>query len=184
MNTRPAPAQPVAKKNDEIGASSVLLVAADGETVGVTPLEEAMAAARTAELDLVEVAPLADPPVCRIMDYEKFRYEHEQKLKQARRNQKRVVVKEVRLTAKLGEHDYGWKLDQARGFLEHGAKVKVALLLRGRQREHEHAQRARELMLRFAGDVDELASIDTMPLLEGRSFTMVLAPRTKVAQRV
>lgn len=172
---RPAPAAPVANVNDRIRAPRVLLVGADGETVGVVPIEEARAAARAAELDLVEVAPHAEPPVCRVMAYDKFRYEHEQKLKQARRNQKQIVVKGLRIAAKIGEHDYGWKVKKARDLFAQGAKVKLSLLLRGRERDHP--DRARELLVGFARDVDDVATVESAPLLEGRSFTMVLAPR-------
>lgn len=161
--------------NDQIRATHVLLVGPDGETLGVRPIDEAIDVAQAAELDLVEVAALADPPVCRVVAYDKFRYEHEQKLKQARRNQTRVVVKGLRLAAKIGDHDYGWKIRKAQAFLEDGAKVKLTLLLRGREREH--AQRARELMLGFASDLGDVATVEAAPLLEGRSLTMVLAPK-------
>lgn len=172
---RPAPKQPAARKNDEITAPRVLLVGPDGEALGVTPTDAARELAREHDLDLVEVAAHADPPVCRVTDYEKFRYEQEQKQKQARRNQKHVVVKGVRLKAMIGEHDYRWKQRQAHQFLEQGAKVKLSLMLRGREREH--TDRARQLLLRFAGEIDDVATIDSQPLLEGRSFTMLLAPR-------
>ena len=181
---RPSPEAPVANTNDQIRAPRVLLVGPDGETLGVKPVEEAKAIALDAELDLVEVSPQADPPVCRVMDYDKFRYEHEQKLKQARRNQKRIVVKEVRLAAKIGDHDVSWKLDQARGFFEHGAKVKVTLMLRGRQREQDHSARARALLERFACELEDVATVDAAPLLEGRSLTMVLAPKRRVTASV
>ena len=124
-----------ARVNGEIKAQTVLVIDATGEQLGERSLPDALRLAVEAELDLVEVAAAAQPPVCRIVDYGKFRYDAERKEKLARRNQVRVAVKEVRLRPKIGEHDFAWKLDQVRGFLEQNAKVKIAVIFRGRERE-------------------------------------------------
>ena len=124
-----------ARVNGEIKAQTILVIDATGEQLGERSLPDALRLAAEAALDLVEVAAAAQPPVCRIVDYGKFRYDAERKEKLARRNQVRVAVKEVRLRPKIGEHDFAWKLDQVRGFLEQNAKVKIAVIFRGRERE-------------------------------------------------
>ena len=163
------------KINEEIRASHVLLIAADGEQLGKVS-RDALERARAAELDLVEVASAADPPVCRIADYGKLRYEQERKQKLARRNQTRIAVKEVRLRPKIGDHDYDWKLDQVRQFLDQNAKVKLAVFFRGREREHP--DRGRDILDRIAASVDDRASVELRPTMEGRSMFMVLAPKS------
>lgn len=159
--------------NGEIRAPRVLVIAADGGQLGERSLADALRLAAEADLDLVEVAPEAVPPVCRIADYSKLRYELERKQKLARRNQVKVVVKEVRLRPKIGPHDLDWQLAKVRGFLGHGAKVKLLVFFRGREREHP--ERGRELLERIAEETG--GSVEQRPTLDGRSMVMVLAPR-------
>src|SRR6266700_2038395 len=125
-------------------------------------------------LDLVEVASQADPPVARVMDYGKYRYELEQKAKLARKHQVQVHVKEIKLRPKIGIHDYDTKKGHVERFLNQRAKVKVTIMFRGREREHP--DRGRDLLMRLAGDVKEIGAIEMQPLLEGRNMTMVLGP--------
>jgi translation initiation factor IF-3 len=153
----------------------VRLVDEDGTQLGVRPVAAARAYAEDKGLDLVEVAAAADPPVCRVMDYGKFRYQEEQKTKQSRRNRTQIDLKEIRLRPKIGEHDYAWKKRRLVGFLEERAKVKLVVLFRGREREHP--ERGRDLLQRLARDVEPLANVETAPAFEGRSMTMVVAPR-------
>ena len=127
------------------------------------------------DLDLVEVAAQADPPVAKVMDYGKYRYEQEQKAKQARKNQVQIHVKEIKLRPKIGQHDYETKMGHVVRFLNQRAKVKVTIMFRGREREHP--DRGRDLLMRLAEDVKEIGLIETQPLLEGRNMTMVLARR-------
>src|SRR6266700_60997 len=125
-------------------------------------------------LDLVEVASQADPPVARVMDYGKYRYELEQKAKLARKHQTQINVKEIKLRPKIGIHDYETKRGHVQRFLNQRAKVKVTIMFRGREREHP--DRGRDLLMRLADDVKEIGLIETQPLLEGRNMTMVLGP--------
>ena len=125
-------------------------------------------------LDLVEVAAQADPPVARVMDYGKYRYELEQKAKLARKHQTQINVKEIKLRPKIGQHDYETKRGHVERFLNQRAKVKVTIMFRGREREHP--DRGRDLLMRLADDVKEIGLIETQPLLEGRNMTMVLGP--------
>jgi translation initiation factor IF-3 len=168
-----------ARINEQIGArpgeSLVRLVAEDGSQLGVMAADDARAYAYERGLDLVEVAAASDPPVCRAMDYGKWRYEEERKLRASRRNQVHVSFKEVRLRPKIGAHDYGWKRDQALEFLRTGSKVKAVVLFRGREREHP--ERGRELIDRLAGDVQEVGKLDGAPVFESRTMTAVFSPR-------
>src|SRR5262249_38106719 len=125
-------------------------------------------------MDLVEVAAQADPPVAKVMDYGKFRYEQEQKAKQARKNQTQIHVKEIKLRPKIGQHDYETKKGHVARFLNQRAKVKVTIMFRGREREHP--DRGRDLLMKLAEDGGEIGAIETQPLLEGRNMTMVLGP--------
>lgn len=175
-NVQPAPTK-LARVNGEIRASEVLVIDASGEQAGVLAIANALALAEAAQLDLVEVAPAASPPVCRIVDFGKFRYDVERKQKLARRNQKTVSVKEVRLRPKIGVHDLSWKLDQLRGFLDEGAKVKVIVFFRGREREHP--QRGRDLLLQIAETVADRGAVEQAPLLDGRTMSMTIAAKVK-----
>ena len=138
------------------------------------PTSEALEIARTRETDLVEVAPNAKPPVCRLMDYGKFLYEKSKREREARRSQKQTEVKEIRLRPKTGEHDIAYKIRDARRFLERGAKVKVRIRFRGR--EITHPEVARDLLVRIADDLSDVSEIEKRGEMEGRTMLMILAP--------
>ena len=142
--------------------------------MGVKPTAEAIEYALGKDLDLVEVAAQADPPVAKVMDYGKYRYEQEQKAKLARKHQVSINVKEIKLRPKIGVHDYETKKGHVVRFLNQRAKVKVTIMFRGR--ETSHPERGRDLLMRLADDVKELGVIELQPLLEGRNMTMVLGP--------
>jgi translation initiation factor IF-3 len=142
--------------------------------MGIKSTDEARDYAYGKNLDLVEVAAQADPPVARVMDYGKYRYELEQKAKLARKHQTQIHVKEIKLRPKIGQHDYETKRGHVERFLNQRAKVKVTIMFRGREREHP--DRGRDLLMRLADDVKEIGAIETQPLLEGRNMTMVLGP--------
>jgi len=152
----------------------VRLIDENGEQLGIKSTDEARDYAYSKNLDLVEVAAQADPPVCRVMDYGKYRYELEQKAKLARKHQTQINVKEIKLRPKIGTHDYQTKRGHVERFLNQRAKVKVTIMFRGREREHP--DRGRDLLMRLADDVKEIGLIETQPLLEGRNMTMVLGP--------
>jgi translation initiation factor IF-3 len=160
--------------NDAIRVARVRLIGEEGQQLGIKQTEEARDYAYGKGLDLVEVAAQADPPVAKVMDYGKYRYELEQKAKQARKNQTQIHVKEIKLRPKIGIHDYETKKGHVVRFLNQRAKVKVTIMFRGREREHP--DRGRDLLMRLAEDVKQLGTIETQPLLEGRNMTMVLAP--------
>ena len=145
-----------------------------GSSSGSSTTDEAREYAYGKGLDLVEVAAQADPPVAKVMDYGKFRYEQEQKAKQARKNQTQIHVKEIKLRPKIGIHDYETKKGHVVRFLNQRAKVKVTIMFRGREREHP--DRGRDLLMRLAEDVKEIGPIESQPLLDGRNMTMVLGP--------
>jgi translation initiation factor IF-3 len=166
--------EPQVRINDAIRVARVRLIGEEGQQLGITQIDAARDYAYGKGLDLVEVAAQADPPVAKVMDYGKYRYEQEQKAKQARKNQTQIHVKEIKLRPKIGIHDYETKKGHVVRFLNQRAKVKVTIMFRGREREHP--DRGRDLLMRLAGDVKELGSIETQPLLEGRNMTMVLAP--------
>lgn len=138
-------------------------------------MDEALAMATSRELDLVEVSPDADPPVCKIIDYGKFRYQQDKRGREARKKQHSVQVKEVRMRPKTEENDYQVKSRQIRRFLEEGNKAKVSMRFRGR--EHEHAELGQRKLERLMGDMLDIASVEQSPQMEGRVITMVLAPR-------
>ncbi len=152
----------------------VRLIDQDGTQLGIKTTDEARDYAYAKNLDLVEVAAQADPPVCRVMDYGKYRYEQEQKAKLARKHQVQIHVKEIKLRPKIGNHDYETKKGHVVRFLNQRAKVKVTIMFRGRERDHP--DRGRDLLMRLADDVKELGVIEQQPLLEGRNMVMVLGP--------
>jgi translation initiation factor IF-3 len=174
------PELPQTRINDAIRVPRVRLVDSDGSQVGIKTRDEALAFAQSRDLDLVEVAPNADPPVCRVMDYGKYRYELEQKAKAAKRNQTQINVKEIKFRPKIGNHDYETKKGHVVRFLKDRAKVKVTIMFRGR--EATHPERGRDLLMRLAEDVKELGQIETQPVLDGRNMTMVLAPAKQTQQ--
>ena len=166
--------EPQTRINDAIRVPRVRLIDENGDQLGIKQTDEARDYAYGKGLDLVEVAAQADPPVARVMDYGKYRYELEQKAKAARKNQTQIHVKEIKFRPKIGQHDYETKKGHVVRFLNQRAKVKVTIMFRGREREHP--DRGRDLLMRLAEDVKELGAIEIQPLLEGRNMTMVLAP--------
>ena len=160
--------------NEQIRVPNVRLVDSDGAQIGIKPTSEALEYAFSKNLDLVEVAASADPPVARVMDYGKYRYEQEQKAKLARKHQLQILIKEIKLRPKIGIHDYETKKGHVVRFLHQRAKVKVTIMFRGR--ENLHPERGRDLLLRLAEDVKELGQIEQPPLQDGRNMVMVLGP--------
>ena len=153
----------------------VRLIGADGEQVGIVDTDQARQMAREAELDLVEVAANAKPPVCRLLDYSKYKYEQEQKQKAARKHQTQVNIREIKLRPKIADNDYNTKKGHVERFLKHGDKVKVTIMFRGR--EQAHPERGRDLLYRLFEDLgEELAVIESRPLQEGRNMSMLLGP--------
>ncbi len=153
------------------------LIGADGEQIGIVPLGEAKRIAYDSGLDLVEISPQADPPVCRIMDYGKFRFEQNKKLQAAKKKQKQIQVKEVKFRPGTGEGDYQIKLRNLIRFLEDGDKAKVTVRFRGR--EMAHRELGMELLKRIEKDLEEHAVVEQHPKMEGRQMVMVLAPKKK-----
>jgi translation initiation factor IF-3 len=166
-----------ARINDRIRAREVLLIAEDGEKLGVRPLPQALAMAREAELDLVEVAANANPPVCRIMDYRRWQYEQQQRRKESRKKATNVVIKEMKYRPKIDIHDYTTKTRKVMQFLGEGHKVKVTIMFRGR--EMAHPELGRRILDQLAGDVEEIAVVESAPRQDGRNMTMVLNPHKK-----
>jgi translation initiation factor IF-3 len=160
--------------NERIRVPEVRLIGADGEQVGVVPTEKAMAQARDADLDLVEVAPDARPPVVRLLDYSKYKYEQEQKAKAARKHQQQVNIREIKLRPKIADHDYETKKGHVERFLRHKDKVKVTIMFRGR--EQAHPERGRALLKRLFDDLSSLATVEQEPQQEGRNMHALLAP--------
>jgi translation initiation factor IF-3 len=168
--------------NEDIRVPRVRLVDTDGSQIGIKPTSEALEYAFSKNLDLVEVASQADPPVCRVMDYGKYRYEQEQKAKLARKHQSQVHVKEIKLRPKISPHDYETKKGHVVRFLRQKAKVKVTIMFRGR--ETTHPERGHDLLMRLADDVKELGLVEAAPVLDGRNMVMVLAPLKGAAPKV
>ena len=160
--------------NEDIKASEVRLIDVDGKQLGVVSIEQALSMAQERGTDLVEVAPTAKPPVCRLLDYGKFLYETQKREREARKSQTKVEIKEIRLRPKISEHDINYRLRDARKFLERGAKVKVRLRFRGR--EVTHPEVATELMNRVAEELSDVAIIEKRPSREGMTMLMILAP--------
>jgi translation initiation factor IF-3 len=157
-------------------------VGADGSQIGIVPTADAMKMAQDQDLDLVEVAPQAVPPVCRIMDYGKFKYERDVRQKEARKKQTRVDVKEIKFRPKIDRHDYETKKGHVIRFLNAGARVKVTIMFRGR--EMAHTELGRKILDRLVEDLTDLANVDTFPKLDGRNMVMVLAPTKKAPPKV
>jgi translation initiation factor IF-3 len=156
-------------------AREVRLIDADGQNHGVVSKIEALERAREAGLDLVEVSPDANPPVAKILDYGKFKYQEQKKAAEARKKQKTVEVKEIKMRPNIDDHDYNVKMKSMERFFGEGDKVKVTLRFRGREMAHQ--QLGRELLLRVKADTEEIAKVESEPRLEGRQMVMVLAPR-------
>src|SRR5690554_956068 len=162
------------RTNDRIRVPEVRLVGPQGEQVGVVRIEEALRLAQAADLDLVEVAPNSKPPVAKIMDFGKFKYETAQKAKEAKRNQTNTILKEVRFRLKIDKHDYETKRKRAEGFLKGGDKVKAMILFRGR--EQSRPEQGVRLLQKFAEDVAELGTVESTPTIDGRNMVMVIGP--------
>ncbi|MEN8762821.1 MAG: translation initiation factor IF-3 [Thiogranum sp.] len=163
--------------NENIDAAEVRLVGAGGEQIGVVPLEEAKKLAEESSLDLVEISPQAEPPVCKVMDYGKFRFEEQKKRQASRKKQKQTQVKEIKFRPGTDIGDYNVKLRNLTRFLTDGDKVKVTLRFRGREMAHQEL--GRDLLKRVEGDLQELGSVEQFPRMEGRQMVMVLAPKKK-----
>jgi len=160
--------------NNQIRAREVRVIDDEGEQLGVMHIRQAIDIANERELDLVEVAPNANPPVCRLMDYGKYLYEKQKRERESRKAQKQVDVKEVRLSPKIGEHDVQVALTKIRKFAKEGDKIRIRIRFRGR--EIHHPEVARELLKRVATDVQDVTTVEAMPNMDGRSMIMVLAP--------
>lgn len=161
--------------NERIRVPQVRLIGSDGNQLGVMPIQKAQDLANQEELDLVEVAPQADPPVCRIVDFSKFKYDQEKKEREAKKHQKQGRLKEIRLKPNIDEHDYQTKLKQVVSFLKKKDKVKINLFFRGRQMEHMDL--GRKLLDRFILDTRNDGQIEREPNLEGRIMSLVVAPK-------
>ena len=165
--------------NERIRIREVRLIDEDGNQLGIVPTQEALQIARARGLDRVEVAPNANPPVARLMDYGKYRYEESRKEREARKKQKQAQLKEIRITPNIDEHDLETKVRHARKFLSGGDKVKVSVRFRGRQNLHRDL--GRDLLLRVVDMLDDVAQVDQMPRSEGRDMTMLLSPTANPA---
>ncbi|MPZ60148.1 MAG: translation initiation factor IF-3 [Propionibacteriales bacterium] len=166
--------------NDRIRVPEVRLVGPNGEQVGIVRIEDALRLAQEADLDLVEVAPTARPPVCKLMDYGKYKYETAQKAREARRNQVNTVIKEMKLRPKIDQHDYETKKGHVVRFLKQGDKVKITIMFRGR--EQHRPELGFRLLQRLAEEVEELGFVEAAPKQDGRNMTMVLSPTKKKAE--
>ena len=163
--------------NEKIRADSVRLVGPDGEQVGIIALRDALIYADRLNLDLVEVAPMASPPVCKVMDYGKYRYEQEQKAKDARKRQTTISIKEIKLRPKIDDHDFEIKKGHVERFLKKGDKVKLTIMFRGRELMHPHL--GERLLRRMSEDIVELGDVESQPNLDGRNMVMMIAPKKK-----
>ena len=166
--------------NDRIRVPEVRLVGPNGETVGIVPTDQALKLAQEADLDLVEIAPQGKPPVCKLMDYGKFKYENAQKAREARRNQTNVIIKEMKLRPKIDQHDYETKKGHVVRFLRAGDKVKITIMFRGR--EQHRPELGFRLLQRLAEDVTELGFVESAPKQDGRNMIMVLGPHKKKSE--
>lgn len=161
--------------NEEIREKEIRLIDSDGTQLGIMPTKKALEIAESKQLDLVLIAPQAKPPVCKIMDYGKFIYEQQKKEKEAKKKQKVINVKEIRITPNIDEHDLNVKAKNAEKFLKDGDKVKVTVKFRGREAEHSHL--GEEVLKRFADKLSEVGVIEKQPKLEGKNMFMVLTPK-------
>ena len=178
---RKPPERDSTRINERIRVSEVRLVDEDGSQIGVIKTDEALRMAQERDLDLVEVAPDSRPPVTRLLNYSKYKYELEQKAKAARKHQQQVNVREIKLRPKIADHDYGTKRGHVERFLKQQDKVKVTIMFRGR--EQAHPERGRALLQRLYEDVAELAVIESHPQQEGRNMHMMLAPSKESAAK-
>jgi translation initiation factor IF-3 len=169
-----------ARINERIRAPEVRLVGPKGEQIGIVSVNDALKLAQEADLDLVEVAPTARPPVCKLMDYGKFKYESAVKARESRKNQTQTIVKEIKLRPKIDPHDYGTKKGHVERFLKAGDKVKVTIMFRGR--EQSRPELGFRLLQRLASDVEELGFVESQPKQDGRNMIMVIGPHRKKSE--
>jgi translation initiation factor IF-3 len=172
---------PEARINERIRVPQVRVIGDDGEQVGVLATREALALAQSKSLDLVEVSPTARPPVCRIMDYGKFKYEQNRRARKARKNQHVMHLKEVKMRPKIDDHDYGFKMQHARDFLAERDKVKFTVTFRGRGMAHQDI--GRQLIQRIIADLVDVATVEQSARSEGRTLTMVVMPKPQQQQQ-
>lgn len=161
--------------NTAIRASEVRVIGPDGNQLGIMPLQEALAYAQSQDLDLVEVAPNSQPPVCRVMDYGKFKYQQSKKAQASRKKQVTIQIKEVKIRPRTEEHDYQFKIRHTKKFLASGQKVKISIIFRGR--EISHSEQGRAMLQRIVDELKELAHLEVETKLEGRNMFLVLAPK-------
>jgi translation initiation factor IF-3 len=171
---RRPPERDTTRINERIRVPELRLIGPDGQQVGIVKRDEALAYAREQDLDLVEIAPEAKPPVCRVLDYSKYKYEQEQKRKAARKHQQQVTIREMKLRPKIAQNDYETKKGHILRFLKQGDKVKITIMFRGR--EVAHPERGSALCMKLAEEVSEFGTIEQHPSQEGRNMTMMLAP--------
>jgi len=177
----PPPVKEGPRVNDEIRIPQVQLVDHDGQNRGIVDIEEAMHLAEEAGLDLVEISPNSRPPVCKILDYGKYKFQAQKKASEARKKQKTVEVKEIKMRPSIDTHDYDVKMRAARRFLDEGDKVKMTLRFRGREMAHQEL--GLQLLFRVRDDLTDMAKVEAEPKLEGRQMIMILAPSLKTAGR-
>jgi translation initiation factor IF-3 len=175
---RRPPERDTTRVNERIRVPEVRVIGDDGQQIGVMKTDQALRMAQDRDLDLVEVAPEARPPVCRILDYSKYKYEQAQKVKQARKHQQQIVIREIKFRPKIAQHDYDTKKGHVERFLRHKDKVKITIMFRGR--EVTHPERGRMILDRLAEELQELAIIEQRPNLDGRNMTMMLGPSKAV----
>jgi translation initiation factor IF-3 len=175
---RRPPERDATRINDRIRVPEVRLIDDEGNQIGVMKTADALAFAQERELDLVEVAPEARPPVCRVLDYSKYKYEQAQKQKQARKHQQQITVREIKFRPKIAEHDYDTKKHHVERFLRNKDKVKVTIMFRGR--EVTHPERGTAILDRLADELSELGVVEQRPMQEGRNMTMMMAPSKAV----
>ena len=166
--------------NDEISANEIRLVG-DNVDEGIYPIEKALSIAEGLELDLIEIAPMAQPPVCKIMDYQKYQYQQRKRLKEQKAKASKVVVKEIRFGPQTDEHDYNFKLKHAIQFLKEGSKVKSYVFFKGRSILFK--EQGEVLLLRFANDLEDYGKLDQMPVLEGKRMTVMFSPKKQSAKK-
>jgi translation initiation factor IF-3 len=175
---RRPPERDTTRVNERIRVPEVRVIGDDGQQIGVMKTDQALRMAQDRDLDLVEVAPEARPPVCRILDYSKYKYEQAQKVKQARKHQQQIVIREIKFRPKIAQHDYDTKKGHVERFLRHKDKVKITIMFRGR--EVTHPERGRMILDRLAEELQELAIVEQRPNLDGRNMTMMLGPSKAV----
>lgn len=168
--------QTTQRVNEMIRVREVRVISPEGEQLGILPIEEALALARDRDLDLVEVAPNERPPVCRIMDFGKYKYQQAKRSQEAKKRQRVIQTKEIKMRPKTEEHDYQFKMRHARRFLEEGHKVKVSLLFRGR--EMDHIDLGQRMLDRIIVDCKDISAIEQQPRLEGQTLSLVLTPKS------